>query len=112
MDLIEYIRLQKCPYCDDKRTFRCLAAHTSHVHGVTGYELREQAGLNRSASICSLEHAQIMRGNALSRDQEMLVEQLTRGRAKNEAMVRRFKRLGYVKRAMSTRKLCKEEANE
>ena len=82
MDLIECIRLQKCPYCDDKRTFSCLAAHTSQVHGVTGYELREQAGLNRSTSICSLEHAQTMRDKVLSRDQEVLVDQLTCGRSK------------------------------
>jgi hypothetical protein len=46
------ITQQKCPFCHNPRSFRELAQHTYHMHGISAYDLREMAGLNRGESIC------------------------------------------------------------
>lgn len=53
--LNEYIEACQCPWCNDGRKWRSLAAHCSHFHSISAAELREMAGLNRGTSICDPE---------------------------------------------------------
>jgi hypothetical protein len=54
--LREFIESQTCPWCA-AGPFQVLATHTFKVHGVSAAELRDLAGLTRSASVCSETHA-------------------------------------------------------
>lgn len=54
------IKEQRCPFCKNKRRFTVLAAHTSHAHGITAYQLREMAGLARVRSICDPVHREYL----------------------------------------------------
>lgn len=56
-DICSAIGRGQCPFCDSKRRFIVLAVHTVKAHGVSGYELREMAGLNRGTSICDSGHS-------------------------------------------------------
>jgi len=87
-ELRDFIRQQRCPFCNSKKTFIMLAGHVWQAHGISAYELREMAGLNRGTSICdpdfSLERAELMR----RQDPEKLRAQLAASRTP-EAMARR-----------------------
>jgi hypothetical protein len=55
--LRRYISAGQCPWCKSGITFKILALHTYLIHGISGYELRALAGLNRSTSICDPAHS-------------------------------------------------------
>lgn len=55
--LRRYISAGQCPWCKSGMTFKILALHTYLIHGISGYKLRELAGLNRSTSICDPDHS-------------------------------------------------------
>jgi len=55
--LRRYITVGQCPWCERKKSFKVLALHTYQVHGISGYELRELAGLNRGTSICDPDYS-------------------------------------------------------
>jgi len=55
--LRRYISAGQCPWCNSGKAYRSIASHTSRAHGITGYELREMAGLNRSSKICDPEYS-------------------------------------------------------
>lgn len=55
--LRRYISAGQCPWCESGKTFKVLALHTYLIHGISRYELRELAGLNRSTSICDPDHS-------------------------------------------------------
>lgn len=78
-ELKDFIQRQQCPFCDSEKTFIVLAAHVVQAHGISAYELREMAGLNRGTSICdpdySLERAEQQR----RRDPKKLRAQLAMG---------------------------------
>jgi uncharacterized protein YjhX (UPF0386 family) len=78
-ELRDFIKKQKCPFCSDKRIFRSLSSHTTKMHGISAYELREMAGLNRYTSICSPDYSLERRENVLSRPKEILLKQLAGG---------------------------------
>lgn len=78
IELRDYIRRRCCPFCDSKKIFIVLASHIAQAHGISAYEFREMAGLNRGTSICdpnySLERAEQQR----RRDPNELQAQLAR----------------------------------
>lgn len=47
----------QCPWCD-AGPYKVLATHTLRAHAVNGGELREMAGLIKTASICAPEYSQ------------------------------------------------------
>lgn len=50
------IEAQICPWCD-AGPFKILASHTTRLHGVDRFQLRDLAGLTYSASVCAPEVA-------------------------------------------------------
>lgn len=74
------IEAQVCPWCGEG-PFRLLAVHTNKAHGVDRYELRQMAGLSRSAPVCSPEVSENRRANLLSRPQEIQEKWAAAGRA-------------------------------
>jgi hypothetical protein len=57
----------ECPYCNDGKTYRALALHIYHAHGITAYKFRQQFGWNRHHPLSSAEYRylrhQISKGN-------------------------------------------------
>ena len=49
--VMRFIETQTCPWCGEG-PYKILVAHTRRAHGVTGAELREMAGLIKTASVC------------------------------------------------------------
>lgn len=66
--LLSCIQSGVCPWCG-RGPWKVLATHTRSAHGVTGQQLREQAGLTKYASICDPQHsaarAEMRRGERL-----------------------------------------------
>ena len=56
-ELRDFIQRQQCPFCDSEKTFIVLAAHVVQAHGISAYEFREMAGLNRGTSICDPDYS-------------------------------------------------------
>lgn len=56
-ELKDFIQRQRCPFCDSEKTFVVLAAHVVQAHGISAYEFREMAGLNRGTSICDPDYS-------------------------------------------------------
>lgn len=54
------IEAQVCPWCGNG-PFKILALHTTRLHGVDRFQLRDLAGLTYSASICAPEVAETRR---------------------------------------------------
>lgn len=81
-DLRRYIAAGQCPWCKRRKSFKVLALHTYRIHGISGYELREMAGLNRSTSICDPYYSRLRADLQRRRPQEALQEQLAAGRGK------------------------------
>lgn len=50
------ITAQTCPWCT-RGPFMILAGHTHRAHGVSAAELRDLAGLTKTASICAPDHS-------------------------------------------------------
>jgi len=69
-----------CPFCGDRRIFKSVASHTVNAHGVSGYELREMAGLNRGSRICLAEYSQECRERTFSRPDAEIARALALGR--------------------------------
>lgn len=74
----DYIACQHCPFCDSKKTYIVVAQHVSHAHGISAYELRELAGLNRNTSICDPDYSSDRAQAVKQRDPEELRRQLAR----------------------------------
>lgn len=53
----EFIEAQICPWCGNG-PYQVLASHTGNQHGVDRFELREMAGLSKTAPICAPEISQ------------------------------------------------------
>ena len=50
--LRDFIFAGQCPICLNGKSYRCLANHTQPKHNISGFQLREMAGLNITTSIC------------------------------------------------------------
>lgn len=81
-DLRRYIAAGQCPWCPSQRSFTVLAAHTYHQHGISAYELREMAGLNRNTSICDPDYSRLRAELQRRRPPEALQQQLAAARGK------------------------------
>lgn len=77
--LRRFIFAGQCPWCKDGKAHRSIASHISQAHEITGYQLREMAGLNRYTSICDPEYSQSRRESVKRRPPEVLKAQLACG---------------------------------
>ncbi len=78
--LRQFIYAGQCPWCNDNRDYIVLARHTYSAHGISAYELREMAGLNRGSSICDPDHSAKMAEIARKRPPELQRRILKAGR--------------------------------
>jgi len=89
--LRQFISAGQCPWCDNHHSYIVLARHTNHAHGISAYELREMAGLNRYSSICDPDYSDKMRQIVKSRPAELQDRILKLGRTPEVAAQRDFK---------------------
>lgn len=91
------IQSQLCPWCG-AGPFRILARHTVLVHGVSGMELRDMAGISRSSSICSAESSEASRRALISREdrEEMTMRGSLSGRAIASAVAKELSAKRYT----------------
>jgi len=86
--LRKFIQACKCPWCDNQKKYRTLANHTYQKHGITAFELREMAGLNRCSSICDFSSSELRACRARQRPQNILLTQLAKGRTPEASAAR------------------------
>lgn len=63
----EHLAVGTCPFCG-RGPFKVIAGHVFRAHGIDRYRLRDLGEIKWSESICSPEHAEIMRTLAIEND--------------------------------------------
>lgn len=81
-ELRQFISAGQCPWCEKKKHFINIAAHTFQAHGIYADELREMAGLNRSRSVCDPDYSEACRERVSRRPSDEIARCLAAGRTK------------------------------